>query len=136
MTKFKQIILSIILVFLLIFSWQIAENVINANRLANNETGLEAFIPSPLTIIHTFTNSGSLIVNQSLYTFSKAMLGFGLGVLFAILMALYQLGVAAAFVQTLFTGFVVALALASGLAFGLGGKDTAARVLKKLEGEN
>ena len=55
---------------------------------------------------------------------------------FAILMALYQLGVAAAFVQTLFTGFVVALALASGLAFGLGGKDSATRVLKKLEGEN
>ncbi|MDD2935172.1 MAG: hypothetical protein PHX25_01735, partial [Candidatus Pacebacteria bacterium] len=50
---------------------------------------------------------------------------------FAILMALYQLGVAAAFVQTLFTGFVVALALASGLAFGLGGKDSATKVLKK-----
>ncbi|MBU1557961.1 hypothetical protein KKC45_03305 [Patescibacteria group bacterium] len=53
---------------------------------------------------------------------------------FAILMALYQLGVAAAFVQTLFTGFVVALALASGLAFGLGGKDSAARLLSKMEG--
>ncbi len=53
---------------------------------------------------------------------------------FAILMALYQLGVAAAFVQTLFTGFVVALALASGLAFGLGGKDSAAKLLKKMEG--
>jgi len=55
---------------------------------------------------------------------------------FAILMALYQLGVAAAFVQTLFTGFVVALALASGLAFGLGGKESAAKILKKLEREN
>jgi len=52
---------------------------------------------------------------------------------FAILMALYQLGVAAAFVQTLFTGFVVALALATGLAFGLGGKESAARILKKIE---
>ena len=52
---------------------------------------------------------------------------------FAILMALYQLGVAAAFVQTLFTGFVVALALATGLSFGLGGKDTAARILQKME---
>lgn len=54
---------------------------------------------------------------------------------FAVLMALYQLGVAAAFVQTLFTGFVVALSLATGLAFGLGGKETAAGLLKKLEGE-
>ena len=53
---------------------------------------------------------------------------------FAILMALYQLGVAAAFVQTLFTGFVVAISLASGLAFGLGGKDSAKKLLDKLEG--
>jgi len=52
---------------------------------------------------------------------------------FAILMALYQLGVAAAFVQTLFTGFVVALALASGLAFGLGGKEFAENLLSKME---
>jgi len=52
---------------------------------------------------------------------------------FAILMALYQLGVAAAFVQTLFTGVVVALALASGLAFGLGGRDYAARILDKMD---
>lgn len=87
MPKFKQIIFSIILVLLVIFSWQIAENIINANRLANNETGLEAFIPSPSTIIHTFIQSGNLIVNQSAYTFSKAMIGFSVGVLFAIFMA-------------------------------------------------
>ncbi len=54
---------------------------------------------------------------------------------FAVLMALYQLGVAAAFVQTLFTGFVVALSLATGLAFGLGGKDTATKILEKMKDE-
>lgn len=53
----------------------------------------------------------------------------------AILAALNQLGVATEFVQTLFTGFVVALALAFGLAFGLGGKDAAARVLEKVGNE-
>jgi len=46
--------------------------------------------------------------------------------IFAGLMALYQLGVAATFVQTLFTGLVVAMSLALGLAFGLGGKNAAA----------
>jgi len=55
--------------------------------------------------------------------------------IFAILMALYQLGVAAAFVQTMFTGFVVAVSLAVGLAFGLGGKDTAGKLLEKMERE-
>ncbi len=49
----------------------------------------------------------------------------------SILAALSQLGVAPTILQTLFTGVVVALALAFGLAFGLGGQETAARVLEK-----
>ena len=55
--------------------------------------------------------------------------------LFGILAALAQLGVAAAFVQTLFTGLVIALALAFGLAFGLGGQDAAASFLAKIRAE-
>lgn len=55
--------------------------------------------------------------------------------IFAALAALYQLGVASAFVQTLFTGIVVALSLAFGLAFGLGGQDEAARYLANLRKE-
>jgi small-conductance mechanosensitive channel len=51
--------------------------------------------------------------------------------IFAILTALFHLGIAPALIQTLFMGVVVALALASGLAFGLGGKDVAARLLEK-----
>jgi len=51
---------------------------------------------------------------------------------FAILAALYQLGVAGAFMQTLLTGLVAMIAIAGGLAFGLGGKDAAARFLERL----
>jgi hypothetical protein len=51
---------------------------------------------------------------------------------FAILAALDQLGVAVAFVQTLFTGVVVAVALAVGLSFGLGGQVAAARYIEKV----
>src|SRR3989344_875927 len=54
---------------------------------------------------------------------------------FAILTALYQLGIAGPFVQTLFTAFVAMLALAGGLAFGLGGKDTAAKFLERLRND-
>ena len=53
--------------------------------------------------------------------------------IFAALAALFQLGVAAAFIQTLFTGIIVALALAFGLAFGLGGQDAAAKYLSNLK---
>jgi hypothetical protein len=48
---------------------------------------------------------------------------------FAIVVAVNQLGIATALVNTLFMGTVGALALAFGLAFGLGGRDTAARIV-------
>jgi len=55
--------------------------------------------------------------------------------IFAILAALAQLQVATAFVQTLFTGVVVAFSLALGLAFGLGGQTAAADYLKRMREE-
>lgn len=51
---------------------------------------------------------------------------------FAILIALSQLGIATAFIQTLFTGFVIALALALGLSFGLGGQEAARETIEKI----
>ncbi|MDB5194553.1 MAG: hypothetical protein JWN50_567 [Parcubacteria group bacterium] len=55
--------------------------------------------------------------------------------IFAILVALSQLGIATAFSQTLFTGVVIAISLGLGLSFGLGGQDAAARFIEKLRGE-
>ncbi len=52
--------------------------------------------------------------------------------IFAVLAALLQLGIVPALIQTIFIGFVAALAISAGLAFGLGGKDLAAQVLSKL----
>ncbi len=54
---------------------------------------------------------------------------------FAFLIALSQLGIAAPFFQTLFTGFIIALSLGVGLAFGLGGQEAAADVIKKMRSE-
>lgn len=50
----------------------------------------------------------------------------------AILAALNQLGIAGGMMQTLFTGLVAMLSIAGGLAFGLGGKDAAARYIERL----
>ena len=54
---------------------------------------------------------------------------------FAIFGALIQLGIAPAVVQTLVMGIIAMLAIAGGLAFGLGGKDAAAEFLKNLRRE-
>lgn len=54
--------------------------------------------------------------------------------IFAIMAALFQLGIATTFVQTLFTGIVVAIALALGLSFGLGGRDAASDYIAYLRG--
>ena len=51
---------------------------------------------------------------------------------FAILVALSQMGIAGAFIQTLFTGFVVAVSLALGLSFGLGGQDAASKTIDRI----
>jgi hypothetical protein len=48
---------------------------------------------------------------------------------FGIVVAVNQIGVAQELVNTLFMGFVGALALAAGLAFGLGGRDTAGQIV-------
>ncbi len=56
-------------------------------------------------------------------------------VVFGFLAALIQLGIASSLINTLFIGLVAMLALAGGLAFGLGGKDEAAAILKKIRQE-
>jgi len=54
--------------------------------------------------------------------------------LFTALAALNQLQIAPELVQLLFAGLVFGLSLAFGLAFGLGGRDSAAHYLKHLTG--
>ncbi len=53
--------------------------------------------------------------------------------IFAFSIILVQLGVGAALVQTLFTGLVAVIVIAAGIAFGLGGKDVAADILKNFQ---
>lgn len=49
---------------------------------------------------------------------------------FGIVVAVNQVGVAQELVNTLFMGFIGALALAAGLAFGLGGRETAGQIVE------
>lgn len=80
----------------------------------------------------------SRIVNASARTASLSQANF-LGAVskwvvwtFALLVALDKVGVSGPIIQTLFTGFVVAVSLALGLSFGLGGQAAAARAIEKV----
>ena len=53
--------------------------------------------------------------------------------IFGILAALVQLGIARQMILTLFTGIVALLVISLGLAFGLGGKDIASEALRDLK---
>ena len=55
--------------------------------------------------------------------------------IFAGLAVLLQLGVTPVIIESIIMGFVGMIALALGLAFGLGGKDAAARLIEDLKGK-
>lgn len=55
--------------------------------------------------------------------------------IFAFIVSLEQLGVNSAYMQILFTGIIAMLAIAGAIAFGLGGKDHASRLISKISEE-
>ncbi len=52
--------------------------------------------------------------------------------IFGFVVALTQLGIASTLIQTIVIGLIAMIALAGGLAFGLGGKDQAAKIIERL----
>jgi hypothetical protein len=54
-------------------------------------------------------------------------------IIFALMASLIQLNIASSLVQTLFTGFIAMISLAGGIAFGLGGQESAKIWLKSVK---
>ena len=63
---------------------------------------------------------------------SIAMIGRYSVLIFVFLVVLNQLGIASDLIKILFSGVVAMIALAGGLAFGLGGKDAAKGIIDRL----
>jgi ABC-type nitrate/sulfonate/bicarbonate transport system permease component len=84
-TKFINLI---ILIVILVFCWQVVEDKININRTANGETSLEAFVPTPMTILRTFQNDGAKIMKEDFFTLKRALIGFALGIFTALLISI------------------------------------------------
>lgn len=88
-----------------------------------------AFLLSNLAydIVKGSTKAAGIVSARFLATLSKWAI-----VVFGLLAALLQLGIAVSLVNTIFIGIIAALSLAIGLAFGLGGKEEAAAIVRKL----
>lgn len=106
--------------------------------------GLLLYLPNVFVAVivgllgFVIANLTSDVVRQSAKGLDTSAAAFLAGVanyailFFTALVILSQLGVAADLVRILFTGFVAMMALAGGLAFGLGGKDIASEILREL----
>jgi len=81
-------------------------------------------------VIEKIVTSSSLRVGRIVATIAKWAI-----VIFSVMAALIQLQIAATLINTLFTGIVFMLALAGGLAFGLGGKEGASQLISSLRDE-
>lgn len=88
-----------------------------------------AFLLSSLvyTIVRSSTRAAGVMNAGLLATIIRWAI-----VVFGLLAALIQLGIATSLVNTIFIGLIAAISLATGLAFGLGGRDEAALILKKI----
>lgn len=81
-------------------------------------------------VVKGSTRAAGVVSATLLATISKWAI-----IVFGFFAALIQLGIASSLVNTIFIGIVTMLSLAGGLAFGLGGRDEAARILAKLREE-
>ncbi len=103
------------------------------------------YIPNVIiAVIITFVgivsaNLVSDVVRQSVRGIGKtsahtiAIFAKGTVLFFTVLIVLNQLGVAQDLIRILFTGIVAMVAIAGGLAFGLGGKESAKEVLEYIK---
>jgi len=78
-------------------------------------------------VISSTVKIGGIAFAQALSTIARYSI-----IIFAFVAALYQLNVAPAFLQTLVIGIVAFIAIAGGIAFGLGGQGVARDFLEKL----
>lgn len=133
--------------FLILVSLLAAANILQLNEVSVFLNSILLYIPN--IIVAVIILSVVLLVGNFVYDVVKgstraagiisasllAVISKWAIIIFGIFAALIQLGVASSLVSTIFIGIVAMLALAGGLAFGLGGREEASLILRKLREE-
>jgi hypothetical protein len=133
--------------FLALVFLMAAADILNLNQVADFLSQIVRYLPNVLvaviilTVVTLVGNFVATVVRGSTAaagvvsaTLLAAIARWAI-VIFGIFAALIQLGIASSLVNTIFVGLVAMLALAGGLAFGLGGRDEASLILKKIREE-
>jgi len=81
--------------------------------------------------LHKFIEGSAKAVNSRSSRMAATIAKWAVWV-FAIIIALSELGIAEQFMSALFIGLVAMMALAGGLAFGLGGKEAASKAINRM----
>lgn len=81
--------------------------------------------------LHKFIEGSARAVDSRAARMSATIARWAVWV-FAIIIALSELGIAEQFMSALFIGIVAMMALAGGLAFGLGGKEAASKAINRM----
>jgi len=132
---------------ILIITFLTAADVLGLNQIADFFAVILGYVPNVIAaiailligavlahflsdVVRGSTEAGELAYSSLLAKLTSLSIW-----IFAILAALVQLGIAHDLIRTLFTGLVALIAIAGGLAFGLGGQDSAKRLLGKIEAD-
>lgn len=136
----SAVVAEIVKWFIRLIALQAAASILGLNQISAIINAILLWLPN-LVVAIAIIVIGALIARfvGGLVRGTTAQMGFRnpelLGTIanyailgFAIIAAVNQLGIAATVVNTLFIGLVATLVLAFGLAFGLGGQQTAAQI--------
>lgn len=130
--------------FFIIVFLMTAVDILGLSRVTEFLKGILYYIPNIvvavviLLVAIILSNFLSRLVGASIHAGGLHGAGFLSGItkwailVFGFVAALVQLGIATTLINTLVIGLIAMLALAGGLAFGLGGRDYATRFLEKL----
>lgn len=137
------VIAALVKYFIFLIFVQAAANVLGIPQLTEIINRIILFIPNVILAMVIIV-IGSLIAKFLSGLVRSSVSGLGVGnanllatltnyaiLGFAIIAAIDQLGIAATLINTLLIGLIGSVALAVGLAFGLGGRDVAAQITQK-----
>jgi hypothetical protein len=144
----SRIVAEIVKWFIRLIAVQAAASILGMPQITQIINSILLFLPN-LVVALVIIVVGALIANfvAGIVRGSTAEMGFanpsllaGIAryaiIVFAVIAAVNQLGIAATVVNTLFIGFVAAIAAAFALAFGLGGREVAGQITQNWYARN